>query len=332
MRGGERITLIIDKNLKITNYKTNFRCLNETELKGKKYFEVIPKIYVDKKDAVLSIFKDSKKLCFKDITFNCFFDNTKADIFLEPISRGRTEFVKMTIRNFRPCSFIEQYNTSKKFIDIGKVASSLAHGVRNPLNAIKGAIIYIYEKYKDDQSLMEFLKIMNEEISRLDNFISRFLSTSLSNTEVVPLDINRLLKKIELYISFQTHSQNIRTIYEYRPIPILKLNPFQIEQAILNIVNNAIEAMTGGGELCIKTYIMHELNDDYAVIEVSDTGMGMISKKMPCNSNGTGRGYGLFITREIIKYYGGYIEIKSSKGTGSTVRLYLPIKNLKSGQ
>ncbi|MCX7793592.1 MAG: HAMP domain-containing histidine kinase [Thermodesulfovibrionales bacterium] len=297
---------------------------------GKKYFEAIPKIYIDKRDAVLSIFRNSKKMYLRDIGFNCFFDSGTADIILEPLGEKRPpEFVKLTVCNFRPCSFIQNLSASKKFIDIGKTASSLAHGLRNPLNAIKGAIIYICEKYKNDQSLVEFLKIMNEEISRLDNFISKFLSSSLSDSELIQMNINDVLKKIELYISYQTRSHNIKTFYEYGKIPDLILNQFQIEQAILNIINNAIEAMPWGGNLYIRTYLREDVSSNYVVIEIVDTGMGFQDKHDCLPSNESGRGYGLFITREIIKSHGGFIEINSFKGQGTSVKIYLPTKNLR---
>lgn len=252
-----------------------------------------------------------------------------ADIILEPAGKNRPpDLIKITLFNFRPCSFVQNFNASKKFIDMGKVASSLAHGLRNPLNAIKGAIIYICEKYRNDQSLVEFLNIMKDEISRLDNFISKFLSSSLSEIDLVPININELLKKIERYIYYQTRLHNIRTFHEYGNIPNLMLNQFQIEHAILNIINNAIEAMPYGGDLYIKTYLLEELSSNYVVIEIIDTGTG-IEERKKIDSEESGRGYGLFITREIIRSYGGYIEIKSTKGKGTSVKLFIPAKTSK---
>lgn len=328
-----KFTLVIDKKLTVTKWDTDLNFIkNSNTMKGQKYFEIIPRIYIDKKDAVLSTFKNGRRLYLKDIRFNCFFDHWMADLIVEPVGIKRPpEFVKITVCNFRPCSFVQNFKVSKKFIDMGKVASSLAHGLRNPLNAIKGAIIYICERYKNDHSLIEFLKIMNEEISRLDNFISKFLSSSLSDLELVPVNINELLKKIELYISYQTQLHNIKTFYEYGDVPNLMLNLFQIEQAILNIINNAIEAMPCGGQLHVRTYLLEESASNYVVIEISDTGIGIRNKKKLGPSDESGRGYGLFITREIIKSYGGYIEIKSAKGKGTSVRLYLPAKTSQCG-
>jgi two-component system nitrogen regulation sensor histidine kinase GlnL len=86
---------------------------------------------------------------------------------------------------------------------------------------------------------------MEEEISRLENFISRFLTSSVSDTEVMETDINSLLKKIEIFTSLQIYTRNVQSLYELGSIPPITINSFHLEQAILNVINNAIDAMTG---------------------------------------------------------------------------------------
>jgi signal transduction histidine kinase len=107
------------------------------------------------------------------------------------------------------------------------------------------------------------------------------------------------------------------------------VNTFQIEQAILNVINNALEAMHSDGQLTVKTRQEKRSGTDFIVIEIGDTGPGMaqnIIDRLSLSPKDSGRGFGLFITREILQYYGGHLEIKSIKGQGSTVLLYLPIK------
>ena len=296
---------------------------------GKKYYEVIPRIFADGKDAISIALKKNKSLTLKGYCFNCMIDQIKADIRINPVKETfRVKGVKVDIYPYLTCSLARELQNSQRLIDIGKIASTFAPGVRNPLNAIKGAVVYIREKYASEPTLLEFTKIMEEEVLRLDNFISKFLSTSITEAELSDTDINSLLRKIEVFTSLQARANNITSAYEYGDIPTILINPLQLEQAILNVINNAIEAMPSAGLLTVKTKSEKHSGIDFAVIEISDSGPGMAERRiddlsMPLRE---GKGFGLFITREILQSYGGNLEIKSKKGSGTTVRLCLPMK------
>ncbi len=304
---------------------------------GKKYYEVIPRIYVNKADALSLALKKGKSLTFKEYRFSCPIGQFRTNIKINPVksTNGQVSGVKVAISPNAVCTVAKKLQSSQRLIDIGKIASTLAHGVRNPLNAIKGAIIYLGEKYSDEQTLVEFTKIVQEEISRLDNFISRFLSTSVAGTGLSETDVNALLKKIEVFTSLQAHANNIKTYYEYRNIPLVMIDSFQLEQAILNIINNALETMRGGGRLSVKTRYSSHSGSDFIIIEISDTGPGMAVSRTDdyaLPSEEKGKGFGLFITREILQYFGGYLEIKSKKDIGTTVKLCLPVNRQKKGE
>lgn len=304
---------------------------------GKKYYEVLPRIFADNKDAISMVLRKNKALTIKGYSFSCLSDHIKADIRINPEKEGTSKVkkVKVDIYHCSTCSLAKKLQNSQRLIDIGRVASTFAHGVRNPLNAIKGAVVYIREKYANEPTLIEFTNIMAEEISRLDNFIARFLSTSITEAGLSETDINSLLRKIEVVTSLQAHASNITSIYKYGNIPSIMINSFQLEQAILNVLNNAIEAMPSGGQLTVKTQPEKHSGIDVASIEISDTGPGMAEgrmHKMSVPLKGKGKGFGLFITREILQYYGGNLEIKSKKGSGTTVRLYLPVKREERGE
>lgn len=301
-----------------------------SEVVGKKYYKVFPRIFSGDKDALSLALEKNRKFTLKRYYFNCLFAHIKADIRIDPIRTTKgIKGVKITISDISPCSLAMSLHNSQRFIDLGKTASILAHGVRNPLNAIKGVIVYLSEKYAKEPTFAEFAKIMKEEISRLDNFISRFLSTSISVAEFSLSDINSLLRNIELFTSLQVQAHKIRSIFEYGDIPPITINTFQIEQAILNVINNAIEAMHKGGQLTVRTKTEKLSGIDFVAIEISDTGQGIANNrvtKLHMPSKDKGKGFGLFITHEIIQYYGGQMEIKSKKGAGTTVKLYLPAK------
>ena len=139
-----------------------------------------------------------------------------------------------------------------------------------------------------------------------------------------------MLKKIAVIISLQAQSRNCQTAFSYGHIAPVMMNSFHLEHAILNVIDNAMEAMHLGGTLSIKTYMKSISGNNFVTIEISDTGCGMTRKKsadIPVSSGKKGRGLGLFITREILRSNGGHLEITSEKGSGTTVKLLLPEMN-----
>lgn len=300
------------------------------DLIGKKYYEVFPRIYLSDRDAVAEAARKKQALSLEGYELPCLYGHMTADLMIEPVvSRGGSvDEIKVTVRPYAPCAVAKKLNDSQRLIDIGKVASTLAHGVRNPLNAIKGAVVYLREKYDYEAPLIEFTKIMEEEISRLESFISRFLSTSLSDAERTPTDINALLEKIRVLTAFQLATSNIKPVFEFGDLPLVTVNSFHVEQAVLNVINNAIEAMSAGGRLAVKTFTETRAGTPCIVIAVSDTGAGMTDPPGGGHAARTkekGKGFGLFIAYEVLKYYGGHLEIESMKNEGTAVRLYLPL-------
>ncbi len=330
----KELSFYTDKKLCISSWDreiAEYTGQSPSKIIGTKYYEKFPRIFIDDKDAIAEAIKKNKAITIKGFSFYCLFGQSKADIKIKPVKpqNGKTDSVKVVIRPHSICTVAKKREHSKKLIDIGKVASTLAHGVRNPLNAIKGAVVYLREKYDKEEPLIEFTRIMEEEISRLENFISKFLSSSVSDTDVSETDINSLLKKIEVFTSLQIYTRNIKSIYELGNVPPIIINTFHLEQAILNVINNAIEAMKDGGHLLIKTYTEEQSGKIFVVIAISDTGPGIGDRKVDdliSDDRENGRGFGLFITYEILKHYGGHVEIDSKKNIGTTIKLFIPCR------
>jgi two-component system, NtrC family, nitrogen regulation sensor histidine kinase GlnL len=322
-----------DNKLRIKTWDWNIAELTQksaASVKGMKYYEVFPRIFVDKVDGLQLCLKNRNELLLKEYCFPCHRGHFYADILIRALEGddSKSALVEVTISPLSGCPIEKKLQEVQPFIDIGKTASRLAHGVRNPLNAIKGSVVYLKEKYATEPTLIEFAKIMEEEISRLDDFISKFLSRSIEDTGTASVNINTLLKKINVFTALQAHAANVEAIYEYGDIPEIRVNSFQIEQAILNVMNNSIEAMYAGGRLTVRTRLEKHLSRDFIVIGISDTGAGISERRTKAREIGAaeaGRGFGLFIAREVLKSYGGYLEIKSEKGKGTDVMLYLPI-------
>lgn len=323
----------VDKNLCISSWgkdaahftgKTSRLALN------KKYYEVFPRIWMNGKDVVEKSLRDNKASILNGHTFCCPYGETKSDIRIDPLRdvTGNVIGVKVSVRTYPTCPGATAADDSRQFISVGKQAAIFAHRIRNPLNSIKGAVIYLREKYQKDQVLREFTDIMKDEIIKLDTSISKFLGASLSEMELAETDMNLILKKIEIITSFQANARKIKSIYKYGKVPPVKVDSFQFEQAILNVINNALEAMPEGGELKVISATTRRFGkQQWAMIEISDNGAGIHEENRSNFSTASvheGRGFGLFITRELLQYFKGELEIKSKRGTGTTVKMYLP--------
>jgi two-component system, NtrC family, nitrogen regulation sensor histidine kinase GlnL len=293
---------------------------------GQKYYNVFPRLLRSDKDAVAFAMEKNRKLVLKRYVFQCLFCRVKADVIIKPVSAAKKNIGARIEVSHVSTSDGYKPEDIQRLIAVGKKATTLAHGVRNPLNCLKGAVTHISQKYFQEQVVVEFTKIMAEEISKLDIYISGFLNTSNLDMQSSRVDINALLKKIEILISFQANERNIHSDFIYGTIPQAVINPFQIEQAILNVINNALEAVDTEGKLTVITSSDRTSERDFIVVEVVDNGPGMPKNRFSDITirRKKGKGFGLLITKGIMDYYGGRLNMQSVKGRGTVVKLYIP--------
>jgi two-component system nitrogen regulation sensor histidine kinase GlnL len=328
-----RFSFSVDRALKINSWSKELEVIygkSSTEVRGIPYYKIIPRMNQNSKDVVMQVLKTGKPISLKGNHITCFCGDRKASVRITPIKNkmGKVNGANVAINAYPSCAIWRRLKESQRLLDIGKIAATFAHGVRNPLNAIKGAVVYLREKYASEGKLIEFTKIIEEEISRLDSFIAKFLSPSISEKSLSETDINSVLKKIEVLTSLQAQSRKVETVFEYGYTYPVAINSFHLGHAILNVINNAIEAMPSGGRLMVKTQSESSSGTDFALIEISDSGPGMSVDRngdMVKPSKAKGKGLGLFITREILRSCGGHLEIKSKRGSGTMVKLYVPV-------
>jgi two-component system, NtrC family, nitrogen regulation sensor histidine kinase GlnL len=336
----KELTFTVDKNLRIRSWNDDLKMLtgaDASDAVGKKYTNLFPPFLKNDKEAVGEVLKKRRTVNLKQCHFRCLSHYREADIKIAPIrnANGSGHHVQIVLVPSEPCSVGQQLIDAQKLIAIGKIASMLAHGVRNPLNAIKGAVVYLRERYSHEKPMFEFMEILEAEISRLENFISRFLTTTTFDSDVALVDVNELIQKIKVFISLQTYTHDIRCEYVLDDIPPIEISAFHLEQALLNVINNSIEAMTSGGTITIRTALRSCSPESCVAIEISDTGAGLDLSSRSAGPDqqirGQGRGFGLFIADEIIKYYKGHLKIHTEKGKGTTVTFLLPVKEKMEG-
>jgi len=229
----------------------------------------------------------------------------------------------------------ERLEHSRRLAELGEMAARVAHEVRNPLNAITGAAHYLSTEYRDDETIGKFTSLINRQATRVNQVASDLLSFSRPmRLRPGDVNINGVLEQALDSLLEQARSQGITAEINLFPdIPLIKADEFQIEQALLNIVRNAIEAMPGGGTLRVSTAV----SDGGRRVEVliQDTGQGIpdSDKSRIFQSFFTtkikGTGLGLTIVQRVLKHHGGEIFIEQPEGGGTRVLVRLPVGRME---
>lgn len=329
----------VDRDLKISSVNKELEQRLGDDAKravGEPYYCFFPRLYCGSLDAVQQVLDEGRIIVINDFRIPYVCDEMTMDFTISPLC-GNDSMIngaEVSMATSRRCLPLRESDHLHSLIDIGKVSATLAHGVRNPLNAIKGAVVYLKHRYGSDETFVEFADIIDEEIAKLDGFITKFLSTSLLEMEKSRSDLHLLLEKVLKITSLQAQERDIRFVCDYGDVPFLEFDAFHLESAILNIVNNAIEAMGSGGTITFRTRLDTLVDRRQVTLDISDSGPGIpegafhnLLLPPRGNTRDKGRGFGLFISREIIQHHGGSLEIINSKGNGATVRLCLPVES-----
>lgn len=331
-------TFTVDRNLIIRSINTGAvkgetGSLIAAGVVGQPYQRFFPVFLKGKVDAVEKVLREETPLFLRAHQVVCFCGNIHADIAITPLldAGGSVVGAEITREVVSGCDMQDTMWRERQLIDIGRNSAALAHGVRNPLNAIKGAVVYLKNAFGKEPTVVEFAGIIEEEISKLDGFITKFLSTSLLESEFEPLDVNQLIRRILAVSSFQACVKKISFHPDLGDVPVIRADDFQLGHAVMNIINNAMEAMVEGGLIRLKTGTTFRDGRDFVFIEISDSGGGMnradSSGVSDSPAGSDGRGFGLFLTREIVRHHGGLLEIVSRKNQGTSVGIFLPVSS-----
>jgi PAS domain S-box-containing protein len=238
------------------------------------------------------------------------------------------------IRDMTKLKKLEQELREKENLAlIGEVVSSIAHSLSNPLNIISGNADYLLLDRAEDDKEYEELKTIIDETSRITKSIRHLLNFSRPiQVNKERNDLNEIIEGIIASSKFLSDGKKI-TIKKSLDA---KLKPFEfdrneIEEVILNIITNAVQAIISDGEIKIKT----AKDNGAAKIEISDNGPGIPKENLdkiflPFFSSkeyGKGTGLGLSIAMRIIKEHGGELTVKSQVGKGTAFSICLPVIN-----
>jgi len=235
----------------------------------------------------------------------------------------------------------ERVKERDRLAALGEMAAGLAHEIRNPLGAIKGAAQLLMTAdgapAQQHTETAEFLQIIVEEANRLNNVVTRFLDYARAERPgregADKVDLNNVVRKTVQLLQKDQHPKVELRVRTDEQLPQVAGDPESLLQVFLNLGQNALQAMPDGGTLEILTTRRRRSRLGYGQfceVRFRDTGAGIPRDRLKklfipfYTTKQKGTGLGLAISHRIINQHGGTIEVRSTVGQGSTFSVFLP--------
>jgi PAS domain S-box-containing protein len=228
--------------------------------------------------------------------------------------------------------FEAQLIQSAKMSSLGVMAGGIAHEIRNPLGICSAAAQLMVEMPDDHVLQQECAHRIHENIKRAALVIDNLLKFARPPEEqYLPVDLNRIVDASLALVANQARTQHIRVQFHPNPqIPLIMGNANLLQQVFTNLLLNACQSMTKGGDLEVVASLIGE----WVSIQFADTGIGIDPDEIDrifdpfftTRPVGQGTGLGLPISYSIVRQHGGRIEVQSAVGKGSKFTIYLPVR------
>jgi PAS domain S-box-containing protein len=240
----------------------------------------------------------------------------------------------------------EQISHLDKLAALGRFSSSIAHEIRNPLTGIAAGIQYLQRSGNVADSQRENIEFILEEVRRIDRLIGDLMSVvRVSDLIYEETSVDDLVRAGVSSMAELAKRKDVAIDTEFPSAArTVVVDADRITQVLINLLKNAIEASPTGSRVTITVSFAQEAPDvlfdgvgDFAIIRVHDNGLGLTEEDRqrvfePFFSKKTGgTGLGLYVTHSIIERHGGYIDVDSEYGVGSTFSVYLPVKQVHHG-
>lgn len=216
---------------------------------------------------------------------------------------------------------------------LGHLTAGVAHEIGNPISSLFIQTQLIERQARQlaspqREKISRTISIIREELRRLDGIVRQFLKTLRPETlHLHENDLAGVVEEVAALVEEELRGQGISLVREYSRGDIRgRMDKNLVKQAVLNLIKNAAQAMDRGGEITIRL----EREDAYLKLAVSDQGRGIPGEKIPrlfepfFTTRESGSGMGLLVVYKAIRQHGGYVEVSSSPGEGTTFTIWLP--------
>ncbi len=230
----------------------------------------------------------------------------------------------------------QQIRNSEKLASVGKLAAGVAHEINNPLGGILNCLYNLRKGGLSPSRQEEYRVSMEDGVRRVQTIVRQLLDFSQQHDpEFALTDINHVVDRVLVLTTHLFAPNRIRLETGFgQGLPNVMLDRHMIEQVLMNLILNAVQAMKDGGGLTIQTSVVEGI----CLIEVRDTGSGIPPTVLPrifdpfftTKSEGEGTGLGLSVSLGIVERHGGKILVDSEVGKGTTFTLCLPVSRERS--
>ena len=235
----------------------------------------------------------------------------------------------------------EQLRQNEKLSALGLLAAEVAHEIRNPLTVMKLLYHSLDLRFNPGDPRTKDAKIIEDKMEHLNKIVEQILAFArTTEPKLAPVNLNDLVDELGLLVRHKLNNQNIKLVRQLQEnLPNVLGDAPQLEQAFLNLILNAAEAMPEGGTLTIRSKEVCATpaetdKSTHVTLEFKDTGKGMTEKMQKqaftavlATTKAKGTGLGLAIVGLIIETHRGNIRIQSRMGRGTTISIHLPIAN-----
>jgi len=315
----------------------------------------IPRIVLDDKEYMIENFEDSKYIMSADIII----DNNKRGFIevgyteempeldegpflteerdlIETVAKELSLIIERKENEEEKNRLQDQLRHADRMATVGELSAGVAHELNEPLGSILGFAQLLErsgnlsKKSKNDLEKIIKSALHAREVVKKLMFFARQLPPQKD-----AVNLNKLIEDGLYFLDARCEKEGIEVIREYRPdLPDIIADHVQLNQVVVNLVVNAIQAMPEGGRLILKTDSMK----DYVVFLVEDTGTGMNKETVKqiftpfftTKEIGKGTGLGLSVVHGIITSHGGTINVNSKPGKGTVFEVHLPLYNIDS--
>jgi len=305
--------------------------LVSSQFKGKHFTEFVAP---EHKELTLKIWMGVKQGIFQPYEIEARAkDGTKRNLLITPTRVKGTDrylFVQRDITEFK--NLEKKFYESQKLAAVGQLSAGIAHEVRNPLSSIKMSLQILEKRMNPEGNDLKRFRIAQREVEHLENLVNDVLIYAKPMAPKKEFaDFQRILER-SLYLCEQNIKEKqiqVKTNYD-RDFPLLSVDTAMVEQVLINIYRNAIDAMDVGGTLTISARLLSRERRE-ALIEIKDNGSGIAEEDMVHLFNPFftkkqyGTGLGLTQVKKIIELHDGTIEVVSEKGRGTEVKITLPV-------
>ena len=233
----------------------------------------------------------------------------------------------------------EQLRQNEKLSALGLLAAEVAHEIRNPLTVMKMLYHSLNLEFPQGDPRAEDARLMGEKIEHLNKIVERILDFArTAEPQLAPVNLNRLIDELSLLVRHKLGNQGVQLIRKLEPnLPTVMADETQLEQAFLNLILNAAEAMPAGGTLTITSFgggaSPGQPPAPQVTVTIADTGAGMSDEQhrqafrsLLSTTKEKGTGLGLAIVGRIVETHRGKLSIKSERGVGTTLTVTLPVQ------